>query len=143
MELDFAAAGRALDYLGVVANSLVTLHADFLLAFIVGVIVLRRRRPGRWDDLAYASFVFGLTGVLFLGIVFLGLRLSVAGWLVFIAGLVAACLAWLMSGAVPIPLRRALRLARSTASAIAFRAHRPRVPDKLPRELRSLGSYRR
>lgn len=141
VELDLSAAGRALEYLGLVSNSLITLHADFVLAFIVGVVALRRRGAGRWGDAAYASFLLGLTAVLLIGIVFLGLRLSIAGWLVFLAGLAAACLAWTMSGAVP--LRRGLRVVRSLVSGIAFRARRPRVPDRLPRELRSLGSFRR
>lgn len=147
MELDLAAAGRALDFLGLLGNNLVTLHADFLLGFIVGVAGLRRYRRGAWADIGYVSFLGGLTLVLFLAIAFLGLRLDISEWLLFVAGLMAVALAWTTSGALPISLRR---LAHRTGSAavhaisnVAFRARRPRIPDQLPRELRALDAHHR
>ncbi|HEU5287970.1 MAG TPA: hypothetical protein VFV20_06160 [Candidatus Limnocylindria bacterium] len=145
MELDPAAAGRALDFLGVVANSLVTLHADFLLGFIVGVAGLRRYRRGGWADVGYASFLGGLTAVLLLFIVFVGLRLDVPAWLLFLTGLLAAGLAWLASGA--LALRVIARRVRAAAARIlagaALRARPPQIPDRLPQELRSLDAHRR
>jgi hypothetical protein len=145
VELDPSAAGRALDFLGVVANNLVTLHADLLLGFIVGVASLRRYRRGGWTDVGYASFLGGLTVVLFLSIVFIGLRLDVSEWLLFLVGVLAAGIAWLASGALPI--RGVARRARATAARVvahaAFHTRRPRIPDRLPQELRSFDARRR
>lgn len=142
MELDLAAAGRALEYLGVVSNSLVTLHAAFVLAFIVTVAGLRRYRRGAWRDPAYASFFGGLTLVLLLSIVFAGLRLALSEWALFVLGALSATLAWTISGAVPIPARRVARSARTLVtapiSAAIFRMRRPRIPDQLPQDLRAL-----
>lgn len=144
VELDLAAAGRALDFLGVVANNLVTLHADFLLGFIVGVAGLRRYRRGGWAGVGYASFLGGLTVVVFLSIAFIGLRLDVPEWLLFLAGLLASSLAWLASGALPIRgMARRVRARAARVLARAAFARPPQIPDRLPQELRSLDAHRR
>lgn len=142
--MDLAAAGRALDFVGVVANNLVTLHAEFVLGFIVGVAGLRRHRRGGWADVGYASFLGGLTAVLFLSIVFIGLRLDVSEWLLFLAGVLAAGLAWLASGALAIgSVARRVRGRAARVLARAAFARRPQIPDRLPQELRSLDADRR
>src|SRR5512140_1527567 len=101
MQLDLTAAGRALEFLGALSNNLITLHASFLLGFIAAVALLRRRRRGSWDDLAYVSFVVGLTAVLFLSIVFLGLTLALAEWPELALGVAAAVLAWAIALGLP------------------------------------------
>jgi hypothetical protein len=147
MELDLSAFGRALEYLAVVSNSLVTLHASFVLGFIGGVAGLRRYRRGSWDDVAYVSFLAGLSGVLLLFIVFVGLRLEIAVWPLLFLGAAAAALAWATSGALPLPIRRTAArfgsFGQRFLSAAAFRLWHPRIPDQLPRELRSFDARHR
>lgn len=147
MELDFTASGRAFEYIGVVSSSLVTLHASFVLGFIGGVAALRHYRRGSWADVAYLSFLAGLSSVLILFIVFLGLRLDIAEWPLLFLGAAAAALAWAMSGALPLAIRRTAARLGSTGQhvffAAAFRVWHPRIPDQLPRELRSLNARQR
>ncbi|MDE3111594.1 MAG: hypothetical protein KGK34_01475 [Chloroflexota bacterium] len=141
MSLDLTAAGRAFDFLGMLAGGLVTLHADFMLGFIAGAVLLRRYRRGSWDDLAYAGFMAGLTAVLLLGIVFLGLRLDVPDWVLFLVGIGTAALGWILSGGLPQGARNAvawpLVRVRSAAAHGGQRLRRPRVPDRLPPEIRA------
>lgn len=144
MSFDLAAAGRAFDFLGTLSAALVTLHADFVLGFIVGAALLRRYRRGSWDDLSYAGFMAGLTVVLFLGVVFLGLRLSIPEWALFLVGTAAAAFGWVVSGGLPPRARRVVAwpfsaVARAAAVA-ARRLRRPRVPDRLPPEISSLSA---
>lgn len=143
MDMDLGAAGRAFAFLGTVADNLVTLHAGFVLGFITAVAGLRRSRRGKWGDRAYVGFVVGVNGVLLVAIVFLGLRLSVPEWMLFVLGLAAATLAWLLSGGLPSAARRSFARVAATAvvtiSSGADRLRRPRVPDRLPPELRALG----
>ncbi|MBU6423555.1 MAG: hypothetical protein KGJ98_03350 [Chloroflexota bacterium] len=146
MSFDLAAAGRAFEFLGMLAAGLVTLHADFVLGFIVGAALLRRYRRGSWDDLAYAGFMAGLTIMLLLGIVFLGLRLDVPGWALFLLGLAASGIGWIASGGPPPRARAALmwpwRACRVAIARSAERLRRPRIPDRLPPDIRSFARPR-
>lgn len=142
MEVDLSAAARAVEFTKAVANNLVTVHAGFLLGFIAGATGLRRRWPGTWSGGAYLGFVAGVTGVLLLAILVVGLRLDLSEWALFAFGLVAATIAWLMSGGLPpkarVLLARVALAIRSAASAAMHRVLRPRIPDRLPPELRIL-----
>ena len=135
MHVDISEAGRALEYIGIVAGNLVTLHSGFLLGFIVGVVTLRRFGAGSWGNGGYGGFVFGVTAVLLVGIVFLGLRLEISELALFVAGVAGAAIAWILAGGLPSGFRR--RVA-STSSGLWLALRRPRVPDRLPAELRTL-----